>query len=218
MEYILKELPSLVLYFTSGYVFIKIYGCIRSVVKQKDWEHLFLRCVVFGYIYKNILCVIPYRSSKEYINVIGLIVFSAFIGIIAGVILNSNLFDKLLCKMNFRRTASEYFWDDLDDKKKTVWIHASNYQLNIEYFGILVLIEDHPRYPLIVLSNYLKRYNSSGETIEDCYLDCSKRVLIDTEKYDIIEFVYENDSPVIREMQEKFNEQNTYDEAAATEQ
>lgn len=117
---------------------------------------------------------------------------------------NSSSFKNLLKKFKIRRTTNEYIWNDIVDKKKTLWVRVVSHELDLDYFGIIVLVEDFQRQPQIVLSNYIKR-NIAGITIEDCYCKPEKRVIIDTSKYNYIELIYEKDSENIKEFKEKID-------------
>jgi len=90
------------------------------------------------------------------------------------------------------------------DKERTLWIRAVNYGLNLDYYGVSVLIEDFQRTPHIILSNYIKR-DLNGNIIEDCFLNPEKRVIIDTDKFDVIELIYHKDSNNIKEIRNKIN-------------
>ena len=201
MEYILKELPNLILYFSSGYVFTRVYSLVRVVDVQKDFQNVFIKCVVSGFIIKNLISLVPIRSNY-YLNILGLVIASGVIAYVGARIISASIFVRLLKSLRIRRTTNEYFWSDIIDQGKTVWVRAICNETDLDYFGILVVVEDYPRFPQIVLSNYLKR-TMNGEIIEDCYLSPEKRVIIDTSKCEIIELIYESSSEKIKEVKKK---------------
>jgi hypothetical protein len=198
IEYLIKELPNLILYIASGFVFIKIFNFVSISKTSENFEHMLLKSLITGFILKNIVSIIPFRFTES-INILGYLFICSISAYFIAMFYNSDEFKVLLKKINIRRTTNEFIWDDIIDKKNSIWVRAISNDLDLDYYGVCVLVEDYQRYPQVVLSNYIKR-TLDGVEIEDCYNKPEKRVIIDTSKFNYIELIYNKDSENIKEI------------------
>ena len=89
-------LPDIILYVTTGYLFILVlilFPCERKMDINKC-----IFCASLGYriCYKKaILCTLKIRFSY-YVNIVGLLAFSVLLGALLGYFINSKLCKKIL--------------------------------------------------------------------------------------------------------------------------
>lgn len=134
-------------------------------------------------------------------NAIFLIFFSAVAGYICSRTVSSNLFSSIMRKLKIYKTSNKHIWEDMFSHEESTMIQVYDKEKDNIYLGVLCLIEEFERQPIVVLCRY-SVYDSQGNEIVNYENDPTKRILIDTSKYPIINFFYEEDSKItIKERQ-----------------
>jgi hypothetical protein len=164
---------------------------------------MLLKSLIAGFILKNVIAIVPLRFTKP-INIVGYLLMCVMVAYFMAMFYGSDKFKLLLKKINIRRTTNEFIWDDILDKKNSIWVRAISNDLDLDYYGVCVLVEDFQRYPQVIISNYVKR-TLDGTVIEDCYLKPEKRAIIDTSKFSNIELIYNKNSENIKELIHNMN-------------
>lgn len=194
LKNLLEILPDIVLYIASGYLFIFIFCFISLRKKLNDIQGVFIISLVVGFILKTVVCaVIPVRFGF-YVNTVGFLIICAFLGGIAGYTVESSWFRKILTKLRISRSVHENIWHDIIDVEgNTMWIRAVSREKEQVIIGILVLVEEFQRYPLLVLQQY-RVYDLEGKLIEDYIQNANHQIIIKSEYYDTIDVVYDEES------------------------
>lgn len=195
-------ISDIILYIVLGFIFMQIFNFIVSNQSSNDFQHIFFKSLIIGFILVNVMSTLPFTSNNIYLYALILVMITVILSYIMAQIYCSTVF-KNICKfIKVRRTVNPYIWNDIEDKKQTLWIRIGFKELNLKYVGILACVEDFQRQPLIVLTRYSKcgfLEDENGETSIDFTNDPKQRIVLDTSKADYIEFVYDKDSEVIRE-------------------
>lgn len=196
-------LSDVVLYIVVGYVFIQVFNFIVSNQDPSEFQHLFFKAIISGFILVNAMLLFPISFKNEYWEIAFVLLASIVLSYIAAQIYTSVMLKKVLKTINIRRTVNPYIWNDIEDKNKTLWVHVGFKQLNVQYLGKLVCIEDFHRQPIIVLGNYSQcqfddNINDVNDTAIDCTSDSKQRIVIDTARADYIKLIYDKDSENIK--------------------
>lgn len=194
----------IVLYIVIGYVFIRIFNFIVSNQNPSEFQYLFFRALITGFILVNGVLLIPFNFVNEYCKLMVILLTTIVLSYIAAQTYTSVILKKVLRKINVRRTVNPYIWNDIEDKSKTLWVHVGFKELNAQFLGKLVCIEDFQRQPTIVLGNYSQcefneDINDADNISIDCTNDSKQRVVIDTAKADFIKLIYDKDSENIKD-------------------
>ncbi|MGX8699799.1 hypothetical protein [Caproiciproducens sp.] len=172
---------------------------MATVKEQNDFKNLFLKSLVVGFILVSTWQHDIVAASEIHINLFLFLPYCCVLAFVVAQFYVSEIFSKIRKKLHIRRTVNESIWNDIQDKSETLWVRVINYKNDIEYLGILAMIEDFQRNPIIVLTRYTERNFSTREEIHDYTNDPTRRVLIDTAKYDRIELIYDKKSKKITE-------------------
>lgn len=136
-------------------------------------EHILTSSVVIGFIYCNIMYLIPV-SINHIIDNIFIILIAVVLGYIGGRGLNSKYAIVLLDKLKIRDTTNLYYWDDILDKNYPMKIQVSyDYR---KYEGMLHNYESYSNEPHVVLASYIIK-NENDKIIED-YSETSNRLIV----------------------------------------
>lgn len=194
-------LPDIIIYISSGYLFVFTFSFISLRKKVEDIDGVFVISLVVGFILKSLLCAIVRVRFSFYVNIVGFLIFCAILGCIVGYIVENKYFRQLLLKTRINRSVHENIWHDIMDvDKKTMWIRAVSNEKNQVIIGILVLVEEFQRYPILLLQQY-QMYDLEGNLIEDYLEHANRQILIKSEYYDTIDVVYDRESTHYRKVE-----------------
>lgn len=183
-------LPDIILYVTTGYLFILVFNFISLRKKMEDINGIFCASLAIGFVIKAILCTLKIRFSY-YVNIVGLLAFSVLLGALLGYFINSKLCKKILKKLHVNRSINENIWHDIMDiDKRTMWIRAVSKEREQVIVGILVMVEEFQRFPQLLLQQY-QIFDLEGNLVEDYIANANQEILIRTEDFENIDIVYD---------------------------
>lgn len=183
------------LYFVSGFIFITVFNFIVSNKNPNDYKNIIMKSLIVGYILTLFYHIVPsITNNNQYIDItifLLLCVVSAYFG---GRLYNGNCMRELCKKLKIRSTVNEYIWYDIEDHgDNPLWVKATIIDQGIVIIGQLVIVEEYQRNPMLVLNRYIIE-DFSGNIVEDNDDVLTKRILIDTQKCDRVELIYDKDS------------------------
>lgn len=174
------------MYVITGYVFVKTYHFVALKQNSTDIEHILTVSLVVGYIYCNIVYLIPFSISYTVDNI--LIVLSALIlGYLFAILLRQKKIIYILDILRIRETGNMYLWDDLMDNNYPMKI-SIEYEDRI-YEGMLHNYEGYSNNPHVAIASYIVKDNLKN-IIEDFSEDKTKVAILDTEKANCIHIEY----------------------------
>jgi len=183
-------LPDIILYVTTGYLFILVFNFISLRKKMEDINGIFCASLAIGFVIKAILCTLKIRFSYH-VNIVGLLAFSVLLGALLGYFINSKLCKKILKKLHVNRSINENIWHDIMDiDKRTMWIRAVSKERERVIVGILVMVEEFQRFPQLLLQQY-QIFDLEGNLVEDYIANANQQILIRTEDFENIDIVYD---------------------------
>lgn len=203
------SVEDIILCISVGFIFLGIFRFIVSNRDSGDFKYTIIKSLIIGFILKSVVGILPFRSNNNYVNILFFILFCILLSFILAKLYSSTLFEAILRVLGIRQTVNPYIWTDIEDKENSLWVIVGFKELDLKYFGILAEYEDFNRKPQIVLGRYIKcKYNEDvyDKHENDFSKDPTQRVLLDTEKADIIELVYNKKSNNIIEGKEKLLE------------
>lgn len=197
LDILWKQLPTIILYLAAGYLYLLLFNFVSTNKNPTEFEHMFFKSLIIGFVLKNIVCIIPIRTGNYYLNIAGFLAICIFVAYSFGKIYISDSFRSILKVFGVSRTIHPYIWNDIEDQHKSLWVKVTFKVQNEQYLGILTTTEDFQRMPLIVLTRYTKS-NLSGEIIADYTNDKTRRIVLDSSKADTVELIYDKDSVNIK--------------------
>lgn len=176
-----------------------IFNFITSAKNPKEYQHMIVRSLLVGYVLTIGYHIVPSATgNNEYIDIFLFIIITIILAYFSGRLWISNLLSNIFKKLKISATLNEYLWYDIEDKSdKPLWVRIVIVSQNLDLTGQLVMFEEYQRKPMIILGYYIRK-DLEGNTKEDCSNDPTQRVVIDTEKCDRIELVYNKDSVNIK--------------------
>lgn len=163
-------LPQIILYLTSGYIFL----CGYYLCTDRRFDFLsdisFSVMLVIGYLVDTVALSIPYNfgfTDKSIRNLI-LVCISFLCGAIIAIIRNKSdeKISKFLIKHGRRKSSSKLFWYNiLDDKDKPMWIRLTSIERKYILDGVLISLSETEENPYLLLG-YCKKYNLEGNPLE----------------------------------------------------
>lgn len=178
------------MYIASGYALLTTFHFVALKQNTSNIEHILTSSLVVGYIYCNIMYLIP-LSINQIVDYICIVTTAVILGYISGRILNTKYIISILDKLKIRDTVNIYYWDDILD---------NNYPMKIEilygnryYVGMLHNYESYSNDPHIVLASYVIK-NSNNKIIEDYTEDKNKLIILNTANADSVTVLYDKRS------------------------
>lgn len=152
MEALISELPNIILYIVSGFLFVRIFHFVALKDNSNEIDHILSSSLVIGFIIVKIMNFIPWSLSKE-IDTLGIVLTSCIIGTISGKIYISGIIDKICDKLRIPSTINKYIWNDLVDKDYPIKVSVQMDDDRI-YSGYVHYIEPYNNTPMISLAGY----------------------------------------------------------------
>ena len=192
-------LPQVILYIVTGYLIYSTYHFTRiKQIDDKNTEHILMSSLVIGYIYCELINLIPIYTCQE-IYILGMIICSVLLGYLLGKLIQNKYIVSILDFLKIRETGNDYYWNDLLDKSKSM---KTKIIINNKiYEGMIHYIESKSNSPNIILSSYIVK-NLNNVVIEDKRRDNNKVIILNTLKADSVEVIYDSDSYMCKDIQE----------------
>ncbi len=191
------SLYDMILFIVSGYIFTNVFKFVTEAERQStDLQSIMLYLIV-GFVLKHTCAIVPFRTSKQTINVVIYICVCIFVAYIMGILYMSRPFQWCLRKLKIRNSTKSSIWSAITNHEKSLWVEVGYKSLDIKYYGILGGFDSSETYPQIVLYGYSKGgFNQDLDKApsENYTGDLSKFVLLDTAKADVIEFTSTNEA------------------------
>ena len=192
-------LPQVILYIVTGYLIYSTYHFTRiKQIDDKNTEHILMSSLVIGYIYCELINLIPIYACQE-IYILGMIICAVLLGYLLGKLIQNKYIVSILDFLKIRETGNDYYWNDLLDKSKSM--KAKIIINNKIYEGMIHYIEIKSNSPNIILSSYIVK-NLNNVVIEDKRSDNNKVIILNTLKADSVEVIYDSDSYMCKDIQE----------------
>lgn len=181
------------MYIIAGYSFLKTLHFVSLKENSENIEHILTSSLVIGFICYKIAGLIPYSCGEVY-DCIGITCASIIIAYVIGLVLNSRFILSVYEFLKIRDSGRKYFWDDLMDKKYAmqICVHYNNYK----YIGFLYNFESYSNSPHVVLVSYI--VYKENNILEDNSKDNTKVIILDTNKADDIEIIYDDRSDICK--------------------
>lgn len=205
---IVKQLPTIMLYFVEGYIFVSTYKFIASKDKAIETKYLLLKSVVISFVIKTLfdcscsLFGISFTSDSIYTLV--LCALSVVLGYVCGKIVIAEWFHKVLFSLGVQRTPNQNIWDDVIGERQNCWVCLQSKQKeNIKYLGLCSYIEDYEREPIFALK-YYQVLNNKGEVVAD-YSDSDNVIVLNTKDFERIDIFYDKKFGVVSKVKQKLS-------------
>ena len=183
------------LYFVSGFIFICVFNFIVSNQNPHDYKNIIMKSLIVGYILTLFYHIVPsITNNNQYIDISIFLSLCVVFAYICGRLYEGNFIRVICKKLKIRSTVNEYIWYDIEDHgDKPLWVKATIIDQGIAITGQLVIVEEYQRMPMLVLNRYIIE-DLSRNIIEDNDEELTKRILVDTQKCDRIELIYDKNS------------------------
>lgn len=185
-------LPNIILYIVTGFFFIKTFHFIALKQNTEDVEHLLLESLVSGYVYCQLLFLVPIRFS-HYVNIIGAVIGSIILAYLLGKLYTSTFTLKTMRALKLYDTGNTYMWDDLMDKEYAIKVIVE-YDDRI-YNGFLNSYESYSNSPHLTLCLYTVS-DLHGKIIEDHTDDIRQVIVLDSSIAKNVIIRYDKESKV----------------------
>ena len=191
---IVNQLPSIMLYFVEGYIFITIYKFITAKDKEVDTQHILLKSVVASFVLRSafdfVLTLFSIKMPVDNFYILTLCVLSALVGYIFAKLVSSQWFSSVLFSIGIQRTPNKRIWDDVIKDKQNCWVCLqSRRKDNVKYLGMCRYIEEYEREPIIALS-YYQIVDNEGNVVAD-YSDTDNVLMINTKDFERADIFYD---------------------------
>lgn len=185
-------LPNIILYVVTGFFFIKTFHFIALKQNTEDVEHLLLESLVSGYVYCQLLFLVPIRFN-HYVNIIGAVIGSIVLAYLLGRLYISTFTLKTMRALKLYDTGNTYMWDDLMDKEYAIKVIVE-YDDRI-YNGFLNSYESYSNSPHLALCLYTVS-DLHGKIIEDHTDDTRQVIVLDSSTAKNVVIRYDKESKV----------------------
>lgn len=194
---LLDVLPQITMYIVVGYIFIKTYRFVSLKKDSDNIEHILTSSLVVGFIYYEIVRMIPFTISQAMDNL--LIGLSAlFCGYLLALLSRQKkmvywIFDRL----HIHDTNNAYVWDDVMDVKYAMKVRVV-YDGEI-YEGMLHNYESYSNCPHIVLAAYTMK-SLPNQKVYDYSQDNTRIVILNTDTARSVEIIYHSASDECKDL------------------
>lgn len=196
------DLSEIALWLCSGYIFICILRFIIQSRDESDYKYTVLKSFVLGYIFGKLFKAMPPITSNNIHNILIFIAMVVITAYLCGMFCSSNLIQRILRILRISTVARANVWQYMRDKSKSVWIRLRDTEKGTDIFGMWDFSENNAKSPVISLIRYSIENKEKG-IAEDGDKIHNKKLLVDTSKYDIIEFIYKEDSFNLRKKKKR---------------
>lgn len=183
MQFI-QVLPYIIAYLAPGYVFIVIFGHITGKDSSVDLKHIVFHSIVVSFIIKSAFDLFFRLPVGQLWNTVILITVSAILAYAFGIFFHSPIYDKVRMFLRIERTFNKGIWEDI--LKEDAWYIIKTEDPDWNYYGRIILWEEHAREPVVVLTRYqildadhMVRYDFSDEP--------DKRIIMNLKDFDRVE-------------------------------
>lgn len=187
MDELLRTLPKILFYIVVGYCYIKSYRYVRILENDKSSiNNSLIEYLIIGFVIRSIFSLIPYSINYIIDNVI-ISICALILGFCAAKTISSRWFTKACYKLNILQTPNKYMWQAIDDNEHSTFVKVTN-DKGYTIQGLLVRTETFQRFPIIQVAYYTVSYD--GVIIYNHQKEPEWTMLIDTSKYDSIQYQY----------------------------
>ena len=190
-------LYEVILYFISGYIFTFVFCFVSDVKRDNGYQNMLFRSLISGYILTQFYYIVPSVTKNEKIDILIFVIFCVIGAYVSARVIKSNRFWLFLRRLKIYNTVNNGIWLDIIDDRCPTWIRATIKSQNEDIWGQVDTVELHNRKPLILLSDY-EICDLDGNIIKDLKDDTTRKILVDTEKCDRLEVVYNEKSQKTR--------------------
>ena len=185
---IIAAIPNIFLYLIHGYVFIIIYRFIAFKSPSQKLDNTIFKSVVVSYLLKIIFDYFrgEWLSDNIILYTIILLLYSAILAYIVGIVSKSRKFSRLLLCIGIDRTPNDNIWTDII--RDNMWVRVYLKSRNVSYLGQYKYGEDFEREPIIVLSTY-QLLDEYSQPIADYTNDPKSFIVLNTKDFEHIEII-----------------------------
>ncbi|NFG96842.1 hypothetical protein FDC49_10460 [Clostridium sporogenes] len=194
---LIDYLPSLIIYIVPGYITICIISFIIQRKQSRDKVDFF-NYIVCSYIIKGITEFVFKKWINETNSIFIIVIISIVSGIILGLFIKSDKFNKILKFLRINLTIHSNIFDDIDDKKygEFMRVHLTD---EVIYEGRMRKYENANNFDdiHIMLSEYIKYKNQCDDSIkviDDLSSDNTAWVVLRAKDIKAIEVFYDERS------------------------
>ncbi|MHB9937922.1 hypothetical protein CF098_07820 [Clostridium sporogenes] len=194
---LIDYLPNLIIYIVPGYITICIISFIIQRKQSRDKVDFF-NYIVCSYIIKSITEFVFKKWINETNNIFIIVIVSIVSGIILGLFIKSDKFNKILKSSRINLTIYSNIFDDIDDKKygEFMRVHLTD---EVIYEGRMRKYEHANNFDdiHIMLSEYIKYKNQCDDSIkviDDLSSDNTAWVVLRAKDIKAIEVFYDERS------------------------
>ncbi|NFD54668.1 hypothetical protein EXN53_03060 [Clostridium botulinum] len=194
---LIDYLPSLIIYIVPGYITICIISFIIQRKQSRDKVDFF-NYIVCSYIIKGITEFVFKKWINETNSIFIIVIISIVSGIILGLVIKSDKFNKILKSSRINLTIHSNIFDDIDDKKygEFMRVHLTD---EVIYEGRMRKYEHSNNFDdiHIMLSEYIKYKNQCDDSIkviDDLSSDNTAWVVLRAKDIKAIEVFYDERS------------------------
>lgn len=190
IQYLIDNLPKVLVYLISGYIFLFVYKFVRNVDEQgEDSSKSILPSIAISFIIKLLYDYTIYlydialvENSLGYIII--LILISALLGYVIGILLNIKGVNNFLSHLSVYRSINNSFWIDICDPTSIYEIHIQGEENS--YIGQIQEIEYSKTKPMIHLYHYAVINYKTREIIADLRYDDNATIAVNTQNIDVV--------------------------------
>lgn len=198
MKEFVELLPQIILPLILGGIFVYVF----KIVSLRSYKISWIPCYAIGYILQCItLTIYDFLKIQNQLSILlelsTTCLASCIIAYVLAKIFRSDWFNKFRLKIGIYDTLEDNYWTILNDAEKGTIVTVYYFSEKRIVQGTISYLEDSVRYPQIALSNYTIRINN--EEFVTRTDDDNSRLIIDTQKCDLIELTYDNKSRVLVE-------------------
>ena len=194
MSELIQILPKILFYIIIGFCYTKTYMYVRIIESSnRSASDSIIHYLIIGFAIKSIFGLIPYTINYVVDNII-ICICSIIIAYFAARFVSSNWLAKWLYKHDILQVPDKYIWESIEDDQYSTFIKATN-DKGYTIQGLLVRTETFERFPIIQVAYY--KLSRDGVVIYDHTKEPEWTMLLDTSKYDMIQYIYNKDSKKI---------------------
>lgn len=188
-------LKSIIFYVVLGYIFLTVYEFVMGKKKKQDFQNVFLRSTVVGFVIWQVLFKLIKPEQPELNKFCLLTIAITFmISYMVAQLNKSRLVEKLLILFNIEQTIGESIWDIVADQKYPTIFRVKVKNKDEEIHGQFTLHDVRGSEDMLVLSCY-KVYEQDGALLKyDYSTDINKRIIITASACEYIEIEYDKKS------------------------
>ena len=215
LEKLIKIIPDILLYFVPGIIFFTVYNFIvnkNGNSEKKETKFFSVENIIGSFIITVMASKILSWTKIENIKVevtdvyyfhthwVYIFAFSAILGIVFGLLRNSQWVEEKIVGDILKRTYNTSIWDSVRDKNKGCWVTAF-FNNGETVYGIYYRYYNENDTDWIVVTQYIRK-NSKGKIIDNYLDDNLRAMVIPVRELDKVEIIYTAES---RKIHKKIN-------------